>query len=93
MTSGRGDYSSDFGAGRSLAIVQILNEVLREAWRVVLDNLFGEMRVDGVDVLAKLAAWSSFDFLNALEATAFNECLLSLGVLWENLGKLSCNVC
>ena len=46
-----------------------------------------------MDVLAKLAAWTSLDFLNALEASALNECFFSLGVLWENLGELSCNVC
>ena len=50
------------------------------------------MRVDGVDVLAELAAWCSVDLLDALETTALNKCLLCFRVLGEHLGKLGSNV-
>ena len=50
------------------------------------------MRVDSIDVLAELAAWSSVDLLDALEATTLDEGLLGFGVLWENLGELGSDV-
>ena len=50
------------------------------------------MRVDGIDVLAELAAWRSVDLLNTLEATGLDESLLLLGVLGKNLGELSSDV-
>ena len=78
---------------RSLAIVEVLDEVLGEVGRVVLDNLLGEVRVNGIDVLAELAAWSSLDLLNSLETTALDEGLLGLGVLRKDLGELSSDVC
>jgi len=79
-------------AERSFAIVQVLDEALGEAWRVVLDDLLGEVRVDGIDVLAKLGTWGSVDLLNALEASGLDESLLLLGVLGKNLSKLSGDV-
>ena len=75
-------------AGCSFAIVQVLDEALGEARRVVLDDLLGEMRVDGIDVLAELGAWRCVDLLNALEAAGLDESLLLLGVLGEHLRKL-----
>ena len=81
------------GASRvSLAIVEVLDEVLCEAWGVVLDDLLGEVRVDGVDVLAQLRAWRSIDFLDSLEASALNECLLCLCVLGQHLSELGGDV-
>jgi len=57
-----------------------------------LDDLLGEVRVDGIDVLAKLGTWGSVDLLNALEASGLDESLLLLGVLGKNLSKLSGDV-
>ena len=50
------------------------------------------MRVDCVDVLAQLGAWSGLDLLDLLEATALDESLLCLRVLRKNLGELSSDV-
>jgi hypothetical protein len=50
------------------------------------------VRVDGVDVLAELAAGCGVDLLNALETSTLDESLLGLGVLGKNLGELGGNV-
>jgi len=50
------------------------------------------VRVNGVDVLAKLAAWGGIDLLNTLEATTLDESLLCFGVLRQHLGKLGSDV-
>ena len=50
------------------------------------------MRVDGIDVLAELAAGRSVDLLNTLESTGLDESLLLLGVLGKNLSELSSDV-
>ena len=50
------------------------------------------MRINGIDVLAELAAWSSLDLLNSLETTTLDEGLLGLGVLRKDLGELGGDV-
>jgi len=77
---------------RSFAVVQVLDEVLGEPWRVVLHHLLGEVRVDGVDVLAELGAGGGVDLLNALETSTLDESFLGLGVLGKNLGELGGNI-
>ena len=50
------------------------------------------MRVDGIDVLAKLTSWGSIDFLDALETSTLDESFLGFGVLGKNLSELGSNV-
>ena len=50
------------------------------------------MRVDCIDILAKFAAWGGIDFLNTLEATTLDECLLCFGVLGKDLGELGSDI-
>ena len=80
------------GVRKFLSVVQILDKVLRKAWGIVLYNLLGEVRVDGVDILAELGARCCVDFLNTLEASTFDKGLLGLVVLGKNFGKLGGDV-
>ena len=79
---------------KSLATVLLesLKEIVRVVWRVVVDNVWGIVRINLVDVLAKLAAGLSLDLLDLLEATRLDEGALSLELSGENLSELGADV-
>ena len=79
---------------KSLATVlfESLKEIVRVVGRVVVDNVWGIVRVDLVDVLAKLAARLSLDLLDLLEATRLHKGALSLELSRENLSELGTDV-
>jgi len=68
---------------RSLAVVffESLQKFVGIVWRVVLHDILRIMRVNLVDVLAQLAAWLGFDFLNSLEPSTLDERTLRFQVL------------
>lgn len=49
--------------------LQALDKVICVVRRVVVDNVWGVVRVDLVNVLAELASRLSLDFLDLLEST------------------------
>lgn len=79
---------------KSLATVLLesLKEIVRVVGRVVVYNVWGIVRINLVDVLAKLAAGLSLDLLDLLEATRLDKGALSLELSGENLSELGADV-
>lgn len=79
---------------KSLATVLLesLKEIVRVVGRVVVYNVWGIVRINLVNVLAKLAAGLSLDLLDLLEATRLDKGALSLELSGENLSELGADV-
>jgi hypothetical protein len=60
--------------------------------RVVVDNIWGVVRVDLINVFAELASRFGLDLLDLLETTGLHKCALSFELEGKNLSELSANV-
>ena len=72
--------------------VEMLDDRHRRFARDALDERFAAPRDCDVDVLAQLAAWLGFNFLNSLEPSALHKRALGFQVLGQDLGKLGADV-
>ena len=75
-----------------VVFLQSLDKCVCIVGRVVVDDVGWILRVDLVDILAKLAARLCLDFLDLLEATALDEGTLGLQISGKDLSELSANV-
>jgi hypothetical protein len=60
--------------------------------RVVVDNIWGVVRVNLINVFAELASRFGLDFLDLLETTGLHKCALSFELEGKDLSELSANV-
>jgi len=73
-------------------LFQTLEKVVGVVRRVVVNNVWGIVRVDFVNVFAELAAGLSLDLLDLLEATGLHEGTLGLELEGQHLGELGADV-